>query len=56
MIAIWRIAVARCLFVITRISSLGQNLNRSPAVGSILLRARKPFANPPFICENIKPA
>jgi len=33
-----------------------QKRKRNPTVGSMLLRSRKPLANPLFTCENISPA
>jgi hypothetical protein len=35
---------------------LSQKRKRSPTVGSIVLRLRKPFAKPPLTCENMMPA
>jgi cellulose synthase (UDP-forming) len=35
---------------------LSQKRKRSPTVGSIVLRLRKPFARPPLTCENMIPA
>jgi hypothetical protein len=33
-----------------------QKRKRNPAVGAMLLRWRKPKANPPFTCVNMTPA
>jgi hypothetical protein len=39
-----------------RSARLTQNRKRSPTVGSIVLRLRKPFAIPLLTCENMNPA
>jgi hypothetical protein len=38
-----------------RLAASLQKRNRSPTVGAMLLRWRKPEANPPFTCVNMIP-